>query len=137
MRFAEGDYGDQRALKQSPLDAGAVDLRDIVFLAMDGGQNLLDSFQQALRCDLAGTAFVGPARMIGDPVLLIVIPPGLDGLMAELVGHSAFICEGHLADRLVAGQLGITLGIFECTEHPHSQIVAYAFHGAGECATGE
>jgi hypothetical protein len=41
-----------------------------------------------------------------------------------------------LADRLVAGQFGITFGIFECTEHPHSQIVAYAFHGGGETTAG-
>ena len=134
--LAEGADRDQRALEQSPLDAGAVDLRDIVFFAVEGGQNLFDGFQQILGCDFAGGAFVGPAGMIGDAVFLIVIPPEFDGFRAEPVGLAVFIGEGHVADRLVAGQFGITFGIFEGAEHPHFQIVAYAFHVAGETTAG-
>jgi hypothetical protein len=53
------------------------------------------------------------------------------------VGAAVFIGEGHLADRLVAGGIGITFGIFEGAEHPHLDIVADEFHGTWETALAE
>jgi len=38
--------------------------------------------------------------------------------------------EGHLTDRLVTGEVGIALGVFEGAKHPHFQIIANAFHVA-------
>ena len=128
---------DLGALEEALLNAGAVHLGNVILLAVEGGQDLLDGFQQTLGRDLAGGALVGAARRIGDAVLAVVIPPGLDGSPGELEMPAVFIGEGHRTDRLIADEVGLTFGIFECAKHPHSQIIAYAFHVAGEAAVLE
>ena len=114
------------------MDAGPIDLGDVEFFAVERGQDLFDGFEEILGGDLANGPLVGPVGRIGDAVPAIEIPPGLDGSPGELDGPAVLIGEGDRAYRLIAGKVGVALGIFEGAEHPHSQIIAYAFHVAGE-----
>jgi hypothetical protein len=93
---------------------------------------LLDGFEQLLGRDLADGAFVGALRGVGDAVFAIVIPPGLDGPPGEADGMAVLILEGHSGDVLVAGEHGLARGVFECSKHPHFEIIADAFHVAAK-----
>ncbi len=85
--------------------------------------------------DLADGAFIDAAGWICDAVLAVKIPPGLDGSPGEAESLALLVGESHCADRLITGQVGLALCIFERAEHPHSQIIAYSFHVAGEAGT--
>jgi hypothetical protein len=129
---AEGIGRYLRALEQALLDAGAIHFGNVVVFAMEGGQDLLNGFEQALGRDLAGEAFVGSFGGVGDAVFAVVIPPGLDGSPGEADGMAVFVLEGHGADGLIAGEHGFALGVFECSEHSHSEVIADAFHVAAQ-----
>ena len=58
----------------------------------------------------------------------IVIPPGLNGAPSELVRLAFLIVEDHVADGFVAGLVGVSLGVFECSEDSHFEVVGDAFH---------
>ena len=125
---------DLGAPEQSLFNATPVNLGDVILFAVEGGQHLLDGFQQMLGRDLAGGALIGPCGGFGNAVLAVEIPPGLDGSPGEPARLAILVGEGHCADRLITGEVGLAECIFEGTEHPHSQIIAYAFHVAGEPA---
>jgi hypothetical protein len=50
----EGGAGDLFAAEESALDAGAVDGSDVVFFAVEGGEDLLDGFEEVFGFDFAG-----------------------------------------------------------------------------------
>lgn len=58
----------------------------------------------------------------------IVIPPSLDGAPCELVRMAVLVEESHVAYSLIAGEVGFALGIFECSEDSHFEVVGDAFH---------
>ena len=68
----------------------------------------------------------------GDAVFAVEIPPGLDGPPGEADGLAVLVLEGHGGDCLVAGEHGLARGVFECSEHPHFEIIADAFHVAAQ-----
>ena len=125
---AEGVGRDLVAAQQAFFDAGAVDFLNVVMLAVEGWQDLLDGLKQALGSDLAHHAFVAAFGCFSDAVATVVIPPGLDGAPGELAAMAVLIAEGHLADSLVAFQQGCAIGVFERAEHAHFEIIGDAFH---------
>lgn len=90
--------------------------------------HLFDDFEQVLGSDFAGGSFINTRGSIGDAVFAIVIPPGLDSAPCELVRLAFLVEEDHVADGLVAGKVGCTLSIFECSEDSHFEVVSDAFH---------
>ena len=124
----EGVGGDLGALEKTFLDTGAVNFGDVVFFPVEGGEDLLNGFEKVLGGDFAGASFVGPGWWIGDAVFAIVIPPGLDGAPGELAGVAVLVEEDGLTDGLVASEVGVALGVFECPEDSHFEVVADAFH---------
>ncbi len=119
---------DLGVAEQTFLDAGAVNFGDVVFFPVKGWEDLLNGFEEVLGGDFAGGSFVGPGWWIGDAVFAVVIPPGLDGAPGELAGVAVLVEEDGLTDGLVASEVGVALGVFECPEDSHFEVVADAFH---------
>jgi hypothetical protein len=128
---AKGVGGDLGALEEATVDAGAVDFGDVVFFAVKAGHDLFDGFEELFGDDFAGGALVGAGGGICNAVFAVVVPPALDGAPGEAAELSVFIEEGHLADGLVAGDVGGAAGVFECSEDSHFEVVGDALHSAG------
>lgn len=52
------------------------------------------------------------AGWLEQVVAAVVVPPGLDGPPREADVCPVFVGEGHGADRLVAGMIGVSGGVF-------------------------
>ena len=118
---AKGVGGDSVATQMALLDAGAVNGFDVDGFAVERGHDFLDGFQQLFGTDFAGAAFVGSLGRLGDAVVPIPLPPGLDGAVGELVGVAVFIGEDQFTDGFVALLEGVAIGILQSAEDFHFQ----------------
>lgn len=130
----EGVGGDPVALEDALLDAGAVYFLNVAFFPVKGGQNLVDGFEEGLGSYFTSGSLVAAPGGFSDAISPVVIPPGLDGPPSEAHGLAILVGEGHLTDGFIAGEHRVALGVFECAEHSHFEVIAYAFHVAGETA---
>ena len=110
------------------MDAAAVNFLDIVLFPEELWHDLLNDFEQVLGSGFAGGSFINTRGGFGDAVSAVVIPPGLNGAPSELARTTVLIKEGHVGDGLVAGEVGCSLGVFECSEDSHFEVVADVFH---------
>ncbi len=129
----EGVGGDLASDEKASFDAGTVEGLDVegpagVGAGAEGRQGLLDGGEEVFGGDLAGGAFVGADRGVGDAVLSVVIPPGLDGSPGEVPCLTVLVDEGHLANGLVSRVKAVAGSMFEGSEDAHFEVVGNTFH---------
>ncbi len=132
-RAPEGVGGDLVAPEVALLDAGAVEGLDVqgtlgVCTGAKGREGLFNGGQNVLGGDFAQGPLVRSGGRIGDAVVSVVIPPGLDGSPGELAWLTFFVLEDHLADGSVAGAEAVAGSMFEGSEDAHFEIVGDTFH---------
>lgn len=99
----KGVGGDLITTEVALFDAGAVEGLDVEgafgvlagATGVEGREGFFDGGEEVFGGDFAQGVFVGPGRRIGDAVLSVVIPPGLDGAPGEVVRVAVFVGEGH------------------------------------------
>lgn len=136
---SEGIGCDLVAAQVALLDAGAVESLYVEgsagLLAASAGmgtskgrERFFNGGEDLFGGDFAQGTFVGAGGGVGDAVLAIVIPPGLDGAPGELAGLAVFVEEGHFANGAVAGLHGVAGSVFEGSEDAHFEIIGDSFH---------
>jgi len=127
----EGVGGDLITPKVALFDAGAVESLDVEgafgvlagAAGSEGWKGFFDGGEEVLGGDFTMGSFVGSGGWVGDTVLTVVIPPGLNGTPGEVVRVSVFVLEGHFGDCAVAGVEGVAGGMFEGSEDAHFEVV--------------
>jgi len=116
---AKGGGGDLFFAEKAFFDAEAVKSGDVVSCIFEEGFGFFDGFEKILGGGFTHRSFVGAFLGVGQSMLAIVIPPGLDGAPGELVREAFFIFEDHLADGLILFSHGSSWGVFEGSEDFH------------------
>lgn len=82
-------------------------------------ENFFDGMKKFFGGDFSGALVVDTCLWLGDAVLPVVIPPGLNGPPGELMGSAFFVFEDLFADAEIAFLETVSIGEFESAEDFH------------------